>query len=183
MSRRLSNHVPLLCAVLGVLLAVLGAGLVASRPSSERGRLDHALDATAGEKAALVETELERLRALAVITAHVPPFTELYADSGSLAAKIAAVAGPFREINNALYYVYQTSPQRFVEVGNVDASGRENAVVVRGRRTSRLKLADVRGWPSFREGVRTPIGTVGITTPFLSPAARVPVIAGTTGLP
>jgi diguanylate cyclase (GGDEF)-like protein len=182
MSRRLSNHVPLLCAVLGVLLAVLGAGLVASRRSSERGRLDHALDATAGEKAALVETELERLRALAVITAHVPPFTELYADSGSLAARIAAVAGPFREINNALYYVYQTSPQRFVEVAYVDSTGRENAVVVRGERTSRLKLADVRGWPSFRDGVSTPVGKVGITTPFVSPAARVPVIAGTTGV-
>jgi diguanylate cyclase (GGDEF)-like protein len=182
MSRRLSNHVPLLCAVLGVLLAVLGAGLVASRRSSERGRLDHGLDATAGEKAALVETELERLRALAVITAHVPPFTELYADSGSLAAKIAAVAGPFREINNALYYVYETSPERFVEVGYVDASGRENAAVVRGKRTSRLKLTDVRRWPSFREGISTPVGRVGITAPFVSPAARVPVIAGTTGV-
>jgi diguanylate cyclase (GGDEF)-like protein/putative nucleotidyltransferase with HDIG domain len=182
MSRRLSNHLPLLCAVLGVVLAVLGAGLVASRRSSERGRLDHALDATAGEKAALVETELERLRALAVITAHVPPFTELYADSGSLAAKIAAVAGPFREINNALYYVYETSPERFVEVAYVDASGRENAAVVRGKRTSRLKLEDVRGRPAFREGVGTPVGKVGITTPFLSPAARVPVIAGTTGV-
>jgi diguanylate cyclase (GGDEF)-like protein/putative nucleotidyltransferase with HDIG domain len=182
MSRRLSNHVPLLCAVLGVLLAVLGAGLVASRRSSERGRLDHALDATAGEKAALVDTELERLRALAVITAHVPPFTELYADSGSLAAKIAAVAGPFREINNALYYVYQTSPERFVEVAYVDASGRENAAVVRGKRTPRLKLEDVRGRPGFREGVSTPVGKVGISTPFLSRSAGVPVIAGTTGV-
>src|SRR5437764_3437471 len=146
MSRRLSNHVPLLCAVLGVLLAVLGAGLVASRRSAERAHLDRALDTTAGEKAALVETELERLRALAVITAHVPPFSELYADSGSLAAKIAAVAGPFREINNALYYVYQTSPGRFVAVAYVDASGRENALVLRGVRTSRLKLGDARSW-------------------------------------
>ncbi|HET6866223.1 MAG TPA: diguanylate cyclase [Solirubrobacteraceae bacterium] len=182
MSRRVSNHAPLLCAVLGIMLAVLGASLVASRRSSERAETDRALDTTAGEKAALVETDLERLRALAVITAHVPPFSELYADSGSLAAKIAAVAGPFREINNALYYVYQTSPERFVEVSYVDASGRENALVVRGVRTSRLKLRDVRSWPSFREGVSTPVGKVGITMPFLSPAARVPVIAGTTGV-
>lgn len=182
MSRRLSNHAPLLCAVLGILLAVLGASLVTSRRSSERAQTDRALDTAAGEKAALVETDLQRLRALAVITAHVPPFSELYADSGSLAAKIAAVAGPFREINNALYYVYQTSPERFVEVSYVDASGRENALVVRGVRTSRLELDSARSWPSFREGVSTAVGKVGITTPFLSPAARVRVIAGTTGV-
>jgi diguanylate cyclase (GGDEF)-like protein len=180
MPRRISHRVPIVCAVLGLLLAVLGAWLVGSRLSTDRARLDNTLQTTAAEKAALVATELERLRALAVITARVPPFTELYADSGSLAAKIASVAGPFREINNALRYVYDTSPSRYVGVGYIDRSGRENALVVRGARTPRRRLGQARSWPTFAGGLSAPPGSVRISSPFVSPAAHVPVIAGTT---
>src|SRR5919197_2411525 len=112
MRRPPSTRFALLCAVLGVLLAVLGAALVASRRSSEEARLDRTVATTAGEKAALVETELERVRALALITARVPPFSELYAEAGSQAAAIAAVAGPRREINNALMYLWRLYPDR-----------------------------------------------------------------------
>ena len=80
----------------GLLLCVLGAALVASRRSAEQARMDRIVTTTAGEKAALVDTELERVRALALITARIPPFEELYADAGSQAAAIAAVAGPTR---------------------------------------------------------------------------------------
>jgi diguanylate cyclase (GGDEF)-like protein/putative nucleotidyltransferase with HDIG domain len=91
------------------------------------------------------------------------------------------VAGPFREINNALQYDYELYPSRFVEVGYVDASGRERARVLRGRRTPAAALLDdVRGWPSFAQGVRTPVGTARATLPFVSPTARVPVVATTT---
>jgi diguanylate cyclase (GGDEF)-like protein/putative nucleotidyltransferase with HDIG domain len=169
------------CGAFGLVLAVLGAALVASRSSSESDRLDRTLATTAGEKAALVATELERARALALVTARIPPFAEFYADSGSLAAKIAAVAGPRREINDALVYDWQLYPARFVEVGYVDRSGRENARVLRGLRIPAARLVrDVRDWPSFVQGVRTPVGKVLISSPFLSPTARVPVVAATT---
>jgi hypothetical protein len=92
-------------AGLGVLVAMLGAGLIVSRQKTEQDALDRVLSTTASEKAALVDTELERLRALALLTARIPPFAELYAGEGSQAAKIAAVAGPGREINEALAYV------------------------------------------------------------------------------
>src|SRR5437899_1031785 len=92
-------------AVLGVLLAVLGTGLVVSRSSTERAQLDRGLATAAGEKAALVDTELQRVQALALVTSRIPPFSELYADEGSQAAEIAAVAGPGREIDEALSYL------------------------------------------------------------------------------
>ena len=175
-----SSKLALACAALGVVLAVLGAALVATRRSSEQARVDRTLASTAGEKAALVDTELERVRALALVTARIPPFEELYADSGSQAARIAAVAGPGREINNALTYLWQLYPNRFVEIGYVDRSGAENARVVRGAATPAQALStDVRSWPSFAPGSRTPMGGATITAPFVSPTAGVPVVAAT----
>jgi diguanylate cyclase (GGDEF)-like protein len=139
------------------------------------------LATTAGEKAALVKTELERARALALVTARIPPFSELYADKGSLAARIASVAGPRREIDNALVYDWQLYPDRFVEAGYIDAHGRENARVVRGRPTAATSLErDVRRWPSFVQGLSTPIGRARISRPFISPTAHVEVVAATT---
>src|SRR5947209_19785410 len=110
-------------AVLGVLLAVLGTALVASRASTERAQLDRSLATSAGEKAALVDTELQRVQALALVTSRIPPFSEFYADEGSQAAEIAAVAGPGREINEALPYLSQLYPARLVEVGYLDVRG------------------------------------------------------------
>src|SRR5437660_7202339 len=127
MTRSTSLRPPLACALAGLILAILGVALVISGRSAESGRLDRSLATTAGAKAALVGTELERARALALVTARIPPFSELYADGDSLAARIAAVAGPFREINNALAYDHQLYPSRFPEVGYVDVSGRERA--------------------------------------------------------
>ncbi|MFL5831600.1 MAG: diguanylate cyclase [Solirubrobacteraceae bacterium] len=176
----MSLRVSLACAVIGVLLVVLAAVLVSSRLSDARSRLDRELVTTAGEKAALVDTELERVRALSLVTARIPPFSELYANSDSLAAKIAAVAGPTREINNALSYLFDLYPQRFVEVGYVDVSGRERARVLRGVKTPPRLLTDVRSWPSFRQGMSTPVGSALMTVPFVSPSAHVPVIAVTT---
>src|SRR3954453_11949416 len=160
------------CVVLGVVLAVLGVGLVASRRSSEHARLDRTLATTAGEKAALVQTEIERVRALALLTARIPPFEEFYASAGSAAARIAAVAGPRREVDNALVYLTQLYPDRVVEAGYVDMGGREDARVVRGRvvRAGSL-LHAVRRWQSYRVAVATPAGTAHITRPFRSPTA------------
>src|SRR5438874_2376394 len=62
-------------AALGVLLAVLGTAIVASRASTERAQLDRSLSTAAGEKAALIDTELQRVPAPALVTsptAHVP---------------------------------------------------------------------------------------------------------------
>ena len=50
-------------AVLGILLAVLGTAIVVSRASTERAVLDRSLATAAGEKAALVDTELQRVQA------------------------------------------------------------------------------------------------------------------------
>jgi diguanylate cyclase (GGDEF)-like protein len=178
-----SSRLPLALAVLGVVLAVLGASLVASRSSSERARLDRTLATTSGEKAALVNTELERVRALALVTARIPPFSEFYADAGSQAARIAAVAGPGHEINNALAYLSELYPNRYVETGYVDVSGPEDARVVRGVATpSKLLRKDVRGWPAFALGVSAQPGTTRISMPFESPTAHVPVLATTTSV-
>ncbi|GEM_PF-3757361 len=169
------------CAVLGVLLAVLGVGLVVSRQKTEQGAQDRGLSATAGERAALVDTELERLRALALLTARIPPFSELYADEGSQAAAIAAVAGPGREINEALAYLWTLYPNVIVAAGYVDAGGGENARVVRGVPADPAQLHDnVRAWPAFAQGLRTPEGQAWISQPFVSSRAGVPVVAATT---
>src|SRR5205823_12492048 len=135
-------------ATLGVLLAVLGTAVVASRASTERAQLDRSLSTAAGEKAALVDTELQRVQALALVTSRIPPFSELYADEGTQAAAIAAVAGPGREINAPLTYLWQLFPDRLVEVGYVDIDGAENARVVNGRPVPVDALRhDVRDWP------------------------------------
>ena len=167
-------------AVLGILLAVLGTAIVVSRASTERAVLDRSLATAAGEKAALVDTELQRAQALALVTSRIPPFSEFYADEGSQAAAIAAVAGPGREINNALAYLWQLYPDRLVEVGYVDVDGAEDARVVNGQPLpADALLHDVRGWPSYRQGVSTPLGTARISAPFTSPTAHVPVVAAT----
>jgi len=167
-------------AALGVLLAVLGTAIVASRASTERAQLDRSLSTAAGEKAALIDTELQRVQALALVTSRIPPFSELYADEGSQAAAIAAVAGPGREINEALTYLWQLYPDRLVEVGYVDVDGAENARVVNGRPVPVDQLLhDVRTWPSYRQGVNTPEGSATISAPFTSPTAHVPVVAAT----
>src|SRR3954471_12966249 len=164
MRPRFSSRLAVACAVLGVLLAVLGASLVASRRSSEQARVDRTLATTAGEKSALVDTELERVRALALITARIPPFEEFYADEGSQAAAIAAVAGPGREINEALTYLWQLYPDRLVGVGYVGVRGAENVRVVNGHPVpADALLRDVRGWPSYQQGVTTPEGTARIS--------------------
>src|SRR5437660_3585550 len=141
MTRSTSLRPPLACALAGLILAILGVALVISGRSAESGRLDRSLATTSGEKAALVETELERARALALVTARIPPFSELYASSDSLAAKIAAVAGPFREINNALAYDHELYPGRFVEAGYVDIRGIERARGLRGVRAPLVRLS------------------------------------------
>jgi diguanylate cyclase (GGDEF)-like protein len=167
-------------AALGVLLAVLGTALVVSRASTERAQIDQSLATSAGEKAALVDAELQRIQTLALVTSRIPPFSELYADAGSHAAQIAAVAGPGREINEALTYLWQLYPDRLVEVGYVDVSGAENARVVNGVAVSAKALSrDVRSWPSYRLGVSTPPETASISAPFMSPTAHVPVVATT----
>src|SRR5436189_89525 len=82
----------------------------------------------------------------------------------------AAVAGPGREINEALTYLWQLYPDRLVEVGYVDVGGAENARVVNGVALPAGSLSrDVRAWPSFRQGITTPVGTASISAPFLSP--------------
>ena len=173
-------HLAAACAALGLVLAVFGGGLAASHRSTEQDRLDRTLATTAGEKAALVDTELERVRALAQLTARIPPFAELYAEAGSQAAAIAAVAGPRREIDEALAYLWRLYPDRLVEAGYVDRGGAENARVVRGVVTPAASLRkDVRAWPSFGQGLRTPVGRAWISAPFLSPTAGVEVVAAT----
>jgi diguanylate cyclase (GGDEF)-like protein len=173
-------RVSLVLAAFGVLLAVLGTAVVVSRASAERAQLDRSLATAAGEKAALVDTELQRVQALALVTSRIPPFSELYADEGSQAAAIAAVAGPGREINEALTYLWQLYPDRLVEAGYIDVDGSENARVVNGTPVpSNALLHDVRSWPSFQQGVSTPVGTARISAPFTSPTAHVPVVAAT----
>ena len=168
------------CLALGVVLAVLGGALAASHRSMEQDRLDSTLTTTAGEKAALVDTELERMRALAQLTARIPPFSELYADAGSQDAAIAAVAGPQREINEALAYLCQLYPDRVVEAGYIDRGGAENARVIRGVVTpAGSLLQDVRAWPSFAQGLKTPVGQAWISAPYASPTAGAEVVAAT----
>ena len=168
-------------AILGVLLCVLGVGLIVSRQKTEQGALDRGLATTAGEKAALVDTELERVRALALLTARIPPFSEFYADAGSQAAAIAAVAGPGREINEALEYLSTLYPTRIVAAGYVDVDGAENARVVGAKDTAPEDLLkNVSNWPGFAQGVATPEGQAEISAPFMSPRAGVQVVAATT---
>jgi diguanylate cyclase (GGDEF)-like protein len=175
-----SFGIAIACAVLGIVLMVLGATLVASRRHSERDGLDRTLQTTATEKAALVQTELERVRALALVTARIPPFEELYASEGSQAAAIAAVAGPSREINNALTYDWQLYPDRIVQAGYVDRRGAENARIVRGHAVpTPLLRHDVKRWPSFEQGASGRAGSASISAPFVSPTAGVDVVAAT----
>src|SRR5439155_22820982 len=152
MGRAAFLRVSFALAALGVLLAVLGTAIVASRASTERAQLDRSLSTAAGEKAALVDTELQRVQALALVTSRIPPFSELYADEGSQAAAFAAVAGPGREINEALTYLWQLYPDRLVETGYVDADGAENARVVNGTPApAAALLRDVRDWSSYQQ--------------------------------
>ena len=165
---------------MGMLLALLGVALATNRRSSDLARLDGELATSADGRAALISTELERARAMALVTARIPSFSELFAGGHSLAARIAAVAGPIREINNALAYDDSIYPSKFAELGYVDGSGRERARIVGGVSTPERALrSDVRNWPSFVQGMSTPAGTAEFSLPFVSPTAGLPVIAVT----
>jgi diguanylate cyclase (GGDEF)-like protein/putative nucleotidyltransferase with HDIG domain len=163
-----------------MLLAVLGSALITSRVAADRAQLDRSLTTAAGEKAALTDTELQRIEALALVTSRIPPFSEFYADEGSQAAKIAAVAGPSREINEALKFLWQLYPDRLVEIGYVDVRGAENARIVNGTELPAAGLLrDVRSWPSFRQGVSGRAGSARVSAPFYSAAAHTQVVAAT----
>ena len=97
-----------------------------------------------------------------------------------MAAEIAAVAGPTREINNHLRYLYELYPDRLVEGGYVDLGGSENARVVRGTLAPASSLqSDIGNWPSYPQGMQTPQGEAWIGRPFMSPTAHVEVVAAT----
>jgi diguanylate cyclase (GGDEF)-like protein/putative nucleotidyltransferase with HDIG domain len=117
---------------------------------------------------------------LGLLMARMPSFSELYADDGSRAAAIAAVSEPQREIGEALELLWQLYPDRLVEAGYVDVSGAENARVVGGHTIeSKSLLKDARDWPSYRQGLSTPVGKAHAGVPFMSPIAGVEVIAVT----
>jgi diguanylate cyclase (GGDEF)-like protein len=165
-------------AVVGALTTAAGVGLAWTHAVQARAALDRSMTMTAGEKAVLVSTELERVSALAKLTARIPPFSELYADEGSLAAAIAAVAGPAREVDEALSYLCALYPDRIVEAGYVDISGRENARIVRGWPLARSTLGAVRSWPSFAAGAQGRVGEASLSGPFAS-VAGADVVAAT----
>lgn len=180
MRRNAFLRLSVLLAGLGMLLAVLGSALITSRVAADRAQLDRSLTTAAGEKAALTDTELQRIEALALVTSRIPPFSEFYADEGSQAAKIAAVAGPSREINEALKFLWQLYPDRLVEIGYVDVRGAENARIVNGTELPAAGLLrDVRSWPSFRQGVSGRAGSARVSAPFYSAAAHTQVVAAT----
>jgi signal transduction histidine kinase len=178
MRRSSSFRISAACAALGLVLAVLGAALVSSHRTTRLQGLDRTLDSTAGEKAALVGTELERAQALGLVTARIPAFSELYADEGSGATGIDGVAQSSLEINEALQYVWYLYPDKFVEAGYVDMSGVEDARVVGGLPAQFSSLRkDVRSWPSFAQGIHNPAGIAWISAPFKSPTAGSGVVA------
>ncbi len=178
------RRVLLFMMVGGIALLTMGIGGAVAAWSNRQTAERAALDQQAQHHAQLLDQYLEEARANVLVTAQNPAFTQFYALPGSRADKVVSGAAPVEWTNEALAYLERLYPDRIGEACFIDASGAENARVVRGVRATAddLSLTETET-PFFAPTFALPAGQVYQTAPYVSPDTNEWVIANATRVP
>jgi diguanylate cyclase (GGDEF)-like protein len=173
-------RVAALLAGLGVLCLSVVTGVMAGR-ARESAALDHQLAGDVAEQADLVSAYFERARAVNLLLAQNPAFSDFYSTPGSTAAKIAAGGPLLTRVNTALAYLQTLYPDRIGEACFIDPGGREVARVTHGFAafTEQLSPDESRN-PFFYPTLGLRLGQVYQARPYVSPDTGHWVISNST---
>jgi diguanylate cyclase (GGDEF)-like protein len=168
---------------LGVLCLSVVTGVLAGR-ARESAALDHELAAEVAQQADMVSAYFERARAIDLLLAQNPAFTDFYTAPGALQAKIAGGGPLLTRVNTALAYLQTLYPDRIGEACFIDGDGREIARVTHGFAAFTEQLSpDESGNPFFRPTTGLRLGQVYQARPYLSPDTGQWVISNSTLVP
>src|SRR5688572_27704724 len=118
--------------IVAVLLIPASLGFGYAQQVRAQTALDQHLGAVAKEEVGVLSQAFERARGLALLTAYNPAFRDFYTAPGSRESKIEGSVPVTERVNEALTLLIRLDPLSIGEAGFVDASGEENARVVRG---------------------------------------------------
>jgi signal transduction histidine kinase len=169
--------------VLAIGLVPLAVGAVAiqrQKVHDSRRTLDRALTADARAGSADLSSYFDRARAIALLTSENPVFRDFYERKG----RSRSGDPSFTRVNQALAYLQRLYPGALGEACFIDASGAENARVVRGLAARPSTLSQNESiHPFFSATFRVGVGNVYQAAPYLSPDMHVWVISNSTVVP
>jgi diguanylate cyclase (GGDEF)-like protein len=172
--------------IMAVLLIPASLGFGYAQHVRARTALEQHLAAVAKEEVGALSQAFERARGLALLTAHNPAFRDFYTAPGSRESKIENAVPATARVNEALSLLIRLDPLSIGEAGFVDASGAENAHVVRGTYLTPDELSrDQTDAPYFTPVLAGSTGTghVHQTAPYVSETTGEWVISYATRMP
>jgi signal transduction histidine kinase len=171
-----------LVLAIGLVPLAVGAIVIQRASHAEHSEtLDRALRADAQAGSADLAAYFDRARAVALLTAANPVFSDFYTLPGTQRAKIRAQGRPVQDVNGALAYLQELYPLSLGEACFIDRAGFENARVVRGRPALPAELSpheDIH--PFFKATFPLGPGLVYQAAPYLSPDTHEWVISNST---
>lgn len=170
--------------VLAALLVPASFGLAKLDRDHAVEKLDTALANEASQQRTALEAYFARARAIILLTARNPSFSDFYKAPGGRPAKIAAGGPLIDRANGALLYLEKLYPESIGEACFIDRGGPENARAVRGIIASQSELSpDESAAPFFRPTFAMRPGEVFQARPYVSPDTHEWVIANATPVP
>jgi diguanylate cyclase (GGDEF)-like protein len=165
------------------LVPLLIVGVLIAQRGRDHAAVDSALVSRANVQATELEAGFARGRTIALLMASNPSFAAFYKQPGSRDAKVAAQGPTVELVHRALTYLETLYPGQIGEVCFIDASGVENARVVRGDRALPADLSDESKNAFFQPSFKQKLGGVYQSPPYVSPDTNEWVIANTTPIP
>ena len=162
------------------LVPLLIVGVLIAQRGSDHAAVDSALVSRANVQATELEAGFARGRTIALLMSSNPSFGDFYAQPGSRTEKIAAQGPTIDRVHRALSYLETLYPGQIGEVCFIDASGVENARVVRGTKALPSELSDESKNAFFKPSFEERLGGVYQSPPYVSPDTNEWVIGTTT---
>jgi hypothetical protein len=151
------------------LVPLLIVGVLIAQRGRDHAAVDSALVSRANVQATELEAGFARGRTIALLMASNPSFAAFYKQPGSRDEKVAAQGPTVELVHRALTYLETLYPGQIGEVCFIDASGVENARVVRGDRALPADLSDESKNAFFRPSFAQKLGGVYQSPPYVSP--------------
>jgi diguanylate cyclase (GGDEF)-like protein len=172
----------ILAGAVALLVVAVSGGV--SRRTGELTRERNDLAHEAMEHAQILDAYFARASSVILLTANNPAFRQFYAEPGDRARRVRR-GGPTLDLAaESLGYLERLYPDRIGEACFIDASGAENARMVRGERATVEDLSpDESRNPFFAPSFALRAGEVHQAKPYVSPDTDEWVIANATPVP
>ena len=169
----------------GVALVAVGLGIGFLNSRSDRQSLDRRLAVEAHTRLDAIEEYFGRARDVLLLSAQNPSFEEFYEQlSGTHGEKLNGGSFQLDEANDALAYLVHLYPGSVGEVCFIDASGAENARLVRGVRAAPADLSlNEQSEAFFAPTMALGQGQVYQAKPYVSPDTLEWVVSNSTVIP